>query len=243
MAAVTMESLKKLDKQFEDNDQRFNFHYQLAKDLLISLQSAKDVSTAPEITQKTIKALEKWKETDEDKRGEIPCLPYDSPEIFPKISSDLMTALNKTSIKTKYSGIAVVLNPSHGMVTLYEDIDGKIHTTQDLLRKSKDYFSKKAVTDKSKSKINTSNWTPDQYISEYLKSGMFSKLEFDIMDIQIGDHIVVEENNTKKSELIDSPTQLRNLATRVTQGAKILEIQLYKGRDLRPSLISYNRNG
>lgn len=236
MAAVTMESLKKLDKQFEDVDQKFNFHYQLAKDLLISLQSAKDVSAAPEITQKTIEALEEWKKTKPEERGEIPCLPYDSPEIFPKISSDLMTALNKTSIKTKYSGIAVVLNPSHGMVTLYEDIDGKIHTTQDLLRKSKDYFTNEVVTD-------TSNWTPDRYISEYLKSGRFTKSEFDIMDIQIGDHIVVEENNTKKSELIDSPTQLRNLATRVTKGAKILEIQLYKGRDLRPSLISYNRNG
>ena len=135
----------------------------------------------------------------------------------------------------------MVLNPSHGMVTLYEDIDGKIHTTQDLLRKSKDYFSKEVVTNENK--INTSNWTPDQYISEYLKSGRFSKLEFDVMDIQIGDHIVVKENNTTKSELIDSPIKLRNLVTRVAKGAKILEIQLYKGRDLRPSLISYNRNG
>ena len=137
MAAITMESLRKLDKQFTDNNQRFNFHYQLAQDLLISLQAAKDVSSAPEIAKNTIEALEKWKQSDPETRGEIPCLPYDSPEIFPKISSDLMTALNKTSIKTKYSGIAVVLNPSHGMVTLYEDIDGKIHTTQDLLRKSK----------------------------------------------------------------------------------------------------------
>ena len=179
MAAVTMESLKKLDKQFEDNDQRFNFHYQLAKDLLISLQSAKDVSTAPEITQKTIKALEKWKETDEDKRGEIPCLPYDSPEIFPKISSDLMTALNKTSIKTKYSGIAVILNPSHGMVTLYEDIDGKIHTTQDLLRKSKLQFG------------TVENWTPDDYVTNYLETDNFIKYNPNIMDVQIGDHVVI----------------------------------------------------
>ena len=104
---------------------------------MISWQSAKDDRAAPEITQKTIEALEEWKKTKPEERGEIPCLPYDSPEIFPKISSDLVSALNKTSIKTKFSGIAVVLNPSHGMVTLYEDIDGKIHTTQDLLRKSK----------------------------------------------------------------------------------------------------------
>ena len=236
MAAVTMESLNKLNSQFTNDDDKFNFHYQLTQDLLVSLQAAKDVSSAPELAVKTLKALEEWKQSDPETRGTIPCLPYDSPEIFPKISSDLMTALNKTSIKTKFSGIAIVLNPSHGIITLYEDIDGKIHTTQDLLRKSKSYFTNEVITD-------TSNWTPEVYIDKYLKSGKFTKLNPDIMDIQIGDHIVIKEENTTKSDLIDSPSKLRDLHTKVLNGAQILEIQLYKGRDLRPSLISYNRNG
>ena len=66
------------------------------------------------------------------------------------------------------------------------------------------------------------------------------------MDVQIGDHVVINNNNGHEMlKVIESPKDLRDLNNLVSidGGYQLTQIQLYKGRDLRPSLISYNRNG
>ena len=233
MAAITLNSLNKLNKEFSTTE-AYEFHLGVAQELLDSLKRAKDVSSAPEIAANTIKNLKLWKVADPNTRGQMPTLPYDSPEIFPKVSVNLMSKLNKTSIKSRFHGVAIVLNPSENIINVYEDINGVIHINEDLLRKGRQLAEKNKIT-------NLQN--ADDFIDYYLmESGKFKKHylvdgPIDVMDIQLGDHIIVDG----VPQVIKHPQDLRNLNLQVNAGATINEISLYKGRDLRPSLIKYNR--
>lgn len=70
----------------------------------------------------------------QDVNKEDRILPVSNPDLFYKIASDIISNLNANTIKQKFKGIAVIQNPSQGIVGLYEDVDGNVYTRTDILK-------------------------------------------------------------------------------------------------------------
>lgn len=60
-------------------------------------------------------------------------LPFSNQSFFREFTRDLITKMNNEFIVRYYNGLAMVLNPSHGIIQIYEDSTGKIYAQDDLM--------------------------------------------------------------------------------------------------------------
>ena len=60
-------------------------------------------------------------------------LPFSNQSFFREFTRDLITKMNNEFIVRYYNGLAMVLNPSHGMIQIYEDSTGRIYAQDDLM--------------------------------------------------------------------------------------------------------------
>lgn len=104
------------------------FYRKTVKMLVDSLESS-STSISDSVTQ-IKKAQQILEEAGKDKLDVIPAngkVPFSSPDIFYKLASDFISLLNKKSIKQTYNGIAIIQNPSHSVVGIYEDNQGNTY--------------------------------------------------------------------------------------------------------------------
>jgi hypothetical protein len=169
-------------------DQR-EFNKRIAKILKQNLESSKDVSDGINILNKIIEQ--------HSKNPEAPIrVPVDSPDLFYKLASMLHSDLNNKVIRAKTSGIAGVLNPSHGIVTIFEDENGKVMNKEDLIKKARQLFNEGNLY------INPNIWNPEiQDLSDadlleiYLWSNYKDKVDINITDVTLGDTVWIPELN------------------------------------------------
>ena len=222
-------------------DQR-EFNKRIAKILKQNLESSKDVSDGINILNKIIEQ--------HSKNPEAPIrVPVDSPDLFYKLASMLHSDLNNKVIRAKTSGIAGVLNPSHGIVTVFEDEDGRVMNKEDLIKKARQLFNEGNLY------INPNIWNYEiQDLSDsdlldiYLQSNYKDKVDINITDITLGDTVWIPELN--KEIKIETPQQLAEieqylkneqalkLTTQLEDNQKIAK-RLSKGRDLKPTQITW----
>ena len=62
-------------------------------------------------------------------------IPFSSKAIYKQFISTVVSKINSDYIKRKFNGGAMVLNPSHSIVTVYESKDGKTFLLEDIMRK------------------------------------------------------------------------------------------------------------
>lgn len=60
-------------------------------------------------------------------------LPFSNQSFFREFTRDLITKMNNEFIVRYYNGLAMVLNPSHGIIQIYEDSTGRIYAQDDLM--------------------------------------------------------------------------------------------------------------
>lgn len=226
MAAITEQSLAPLQLKFADKNEKYQFHLYLAKELIKSLQSAKDVSSAPEIAAKTLEDIIKW----EKERPEgVPCptLPYSSPEIFSKVSADFLSRLNHSSLRSKFAGIPIVLNPSQGIVTIFEDNAGKTYTQTDLYNMGKTQF--------------TGNHA--EVVSQVLATDQFANKAMtpsNIFELTLGDRVNVKGPDGDKAIQINNPKQLYAVLKSFENGLTVEKV-FKNGRDLKTETVIYTQ--
>lgn len=97
----------------------------LAEDLIRSLAGRGGISDAINIAARVLQRHLT------DKTAQ---LPYSDPNIFYKVASNIITGLDNNYIRQKYSGVAIIQNPSHSMIGLIEDNLGNVYTKQDLAK-------------------------------------------------------------------------------------------------------------
>jgi hypothetical protein len=66
-------------------------------------------------------------------------LPFSNQHFFKLFIKQMVTDMNNEFIVRKYSGLAAVLNPSHNIIQVYEDINGIIYQQEDVLKEAIKY--------------------------------------------------------------------------------------------------------
>lgn len=138
LAQLTMLKARELGvKAAPTEEQEFAFHRKLVKMLINSLQGNNSRSNALAIARQ---AYDKMKEMGDlkdfnlqDPNNKQATIPYSAPDIFYKLASDLISNLNSKSIRQVFNGVAIVQNPSHSEIAIYEDNQGRTYKRQDLL--------------------------------------------------------------------------------------------------------------
>jgi len=110
-------------------------------------------------------------------------LPISNQNFFNQFVKTMVTKMNNEFITRYYTGLGVVLNPSHGIIQVYEDVNGNIYQQEDIL--------KKAIIDhrNNPNKLNKSN---EQILEDYIQEN-FKSLPTTWDKIKLGDTVLVSE--------------------------------------------------
>lgn len=214
---ITENSLKSLNVAFSKEDD--SFKKKILKDLLRSLSSAKDVSSAVQIVEKELQRLK-----DTNKLS----APFSSPQIFNKIASNLISDLNNKAIRQRFAGVAIVLNPSENIVKIYEDINGKIYTYTDLLNL---YVPKEGVILSNDEMIQSVLNENELFLAKNIENKHL---------VDIGDTIKYKTKIDGEyiTKVIENPSDLHNLFSTIAYDLKILK---NVSRNLKTTRIKYIR--
>ena len=195
------------------------FQKRIAKLLKKNLESSKDVSDGINILTKII---------EQQSQGIDVQIPFSSPDLFYKLAQFLTSDLNNKIIRAETTGIPVVLNASHGVITIYEDINGDILSKEDIIKKARVAINNPLISDA-------------QVIEQYLQSSPdFIKNITNITQVTLGDYIKIEYEGKSRELIIKSPKDLQLLHNQfLTQPGLIVTKLLYKGRDLNPTTITW----
>lgn len=219
------ESLRPLRNLLSKPD-KHDFNKYVAEKLLRSLEKSGVQSNATSIVKEALEKIYK------DLSGKE-SIPYSSRQLFSKVASDFISGLNNDSLRQKFSGIAIVQNPSHGIIGVYEDKYGNKYTGTTLA----DFAYEIGYTGDSEGAIDFA-----------LSQDIFQSTDADIIPIErlsIGDSYELisdseisgpVESVEGKVHHIDSPKDLIKLKE---NGVKQVR-KTYKGqRDLRACNITF----
>ena len=205
----------------------------ISKALLRSLETAKDISDARMIVDNAFQEILKNPELKELQIG------ISNRTLFSKIASNILSSLTNKSLKTKFNGIAAIMNPSYNTIRVYDYYENGQHlyaTTTDLLHIAKEKGYK--------------GNTPEETIKLLLDSQDFIKPEIDnVADLHISDNVIIQYLNQDGSVeheeefYIETPQHLMGIAAKLNLGGIKILLDNTKARDLRPLQITYKENG
>lgn len=160
-------------------------------------------------------------------------LPYSHHDLFYKVSSDIISSLNRDTIKQTFAGIAVIQAPSQGIVGLYEDVNGKKYTRSDILKSAYAKYRDSLSQDVLES--------ADALIQRYLQSepqfgenGKVLITEENAHLLGIGD-VVEEDGQTVR---INHPNVLVARLKKIHEGQAVIKRLDYQ-RDLKTTNITW----
>ena len=73
--------------------------------------------------------------------GNGAALPFSHQSFFREFTRDLITKMNNEFIVRYYQGIGAVLNPSHGIIQLFEDSNGNVFKQEDIIKRAFNWYS------------------------------------------------------------------------------------------------------
>ena len=111
--------IKEYDKKYRTETGQFDLR-KISEDFVNVLKSGKELGNALEI----VNLLEKIS---------VETLPISNNNFFKGFVINVISKLKTDFIKRKYPGIAAVLNPSYGMIQIYEDEEGNTYFADDIL--------------------------------------------------------------------------------------------------------------
>jgi hypothetical protein len=97
---------------------------EMSKILVNTLASVNKISLAHSIVSQVKSRLED---------GFNDLIPISNPNFFNLFTTDVLSRLNRSALKRKYSGLGGVLNPSAKIVEMFEDKNGNTYNVKDLL--------------------------------------------------------------------------------------------------------------
>jgi hypothetical protein len=216
----------------------------LAKELLRSLSTQNAISNAEQMLESILN----------DVLFEDVALPTSARELIFKLMSNYLSNMNSLAIKSTIRGGAFVYNPSHNIVTVYDNAAGQVMTREDILYEiNKLYKKKDTELDDFHSALKEELLKAEnenEEINLYLQfaSFKFNKTNPDVRDLNISDNIKVtdEEGNVVFEGVISQPHSKNWLGENTVGMEDVKNIFLNpsnkynvvilnnKGRDLRP---------
>lgn len=226
------------DLESQDKDE-FYFHKRLVEKLLSSLSTGAARSDALTLTREAKDVIDQIIAENNQhlsilsKDGAL--LPYSSPDIFYKLASDIISDLNKKSIRQTFNGVAIVQNPSHSVIGLYEDNQGNIYKKFDLLQLGR----KRGVLADGVTPINL-NTTEEEIMESALADARFTPQEIPGVEyLELEDWYSIEINGIQSEpKRIIHPKQLFELQEYIKQSIEnnniiVIRKHFGKTRDLK----------
>ena len=154
-------------------------------------------------------------------------IPFSNQNFFQQFVRDIITRMNNEFITRYYSGIGAILNPSHGIIQLYEDSSGNIHTQADVYKKAiKEYDPNKYLPGVINNNIDIFN----KHIEEN-----FKPIDTTRGKIQLGD-TVIEDGKQIQLNTLKKYYEFKENGSRNSPIQKVISV----ARDLKPSEITFD---
>lgn len=172
-------------------------------------------------------------------------IPFSNQNFFQLFVRDVISRMNNEFISRYYSGIAAILNPSHNMIQVYEDVNGNVYSQEDI--------SYEAIENYDKSL----NLTSDQIINNYINT-KFKSVSVLAEEINPGDTVKVKEiikdyqTHAITGQSIELEEEVyidytldtieKYYEFKEKNKGKLIEKVYNKPRDLKPSEITFKIN-
>lgn len=239
LAHITLFQAQKRGVQYNNMD----FHRKLVKTLLHSFENT--ANSRSDALYKVRDIYQRMVEGDREAR-----IAYSSPDIFYKLASDFITALNRQSIKQTYNGVAIVQNPSHNIIGIWEGNNGKTYTRVDLIRMATQALQSKTATPEIKERYK---YASDNELVEFaLTSPIFndtpiSKEPIDGVippeSLEIEDTVQLTTQDGRTEIIhITNAVVLKSVVERLYSGETGTKIQKYQ-RNLKAPLLKFKLEG
>ena len=169
-------------------------------------------------------------------------IPYSNQHFYNLFIRDIISRMNSEFITRYYSGIGVVLNPSHGMVQLYEDNKGNVYTQEDIKKKALYNYNPTYEYDENNNIILDSNNKPkekilsnEEILSNYIQDN-FKAEEVKVEELNPGDSVIIEEVPLfiETLDTIEKYIDFKN-----KYKGKIVKKSYSSPRDLKPTEITF----
>lgn len=121
--------------------------------------------------------------------GDNTILPFSNQNFFREFSRDLITKMNNEFIIRYYQGIGAVLNPSHGIIQLYENRNGEVYTQEDIAKQAFNWYNSLIP----ETRILKSN---KEIVAKYIENNFQDDTEATRDQIQPGDTVIYNTVNT-----------------------------------------------
>lgn len=216
---IVEKEIKDYKEKFVKNDGTYNID-KITKEFVTYLTSNKQIGNALEI----VEAL---------KTGtEVSKLPISNSNFFNQFVISLMSKLKSDFIKRKYNGIAGPLNPSYGVIQLFEDEFGNTYFSDDLLAlaKPEDYPIEENLSINEMNRIVIQNVANRKFPNKPITAQEILPLDKLIVNGEFFDLKDIEDYYKVKEELLKDPSI-------------IIEKITNKPRDLKPVEITFTQNG
>lgn len=242
LAQLTLLKAKQLGIRFtpgsiDSEKKEFAYHKRMVESLLSSLQGSAVRSDAISLVRKVRDAMAEFssQNTPNIYKELSMNVPYSSGDIFYKLASDLISKLNKKSIRQTYNGVAIVQNPSHSIIGIYNDKTGKTYTKNDLMLLGQKLAGNAELTPKEQI----------QYALDNLEQ--FSDDVITLDQIEMEDRISIINPETNEtilpSQRITSAKQLFSIVAQLQDVPTYTIIRSYKNtRDLKGPSLHYYQN-
>ena len=124
IANIIKTSMSKTTMMVNNEKMHEMLYDEMSKILVNTLASANKISLAHSIVSQVKSRLED---------GFNDLIPISNPNFFNLFTTDVLSRLNRSALKRKYSGLGGVLNPSAKIVEMFEDKNGNTYNWKDLL--------------------------------------------------------------------------------------------------------------
>jgi len=146
-------------------------------------------------------------------------IPFSNQNFFQLFVRDMITTMNNDFITREYAGIGAVLNPSHGMIQMFERADGNLYSQEDIQKRA---FA-----------AHDGSVRPnDQIVQNYINNE-FPNVPINIGLIEPGDTVRIGDK-TVTLDTIEAYYKFK----RSYRGQTIMKINS-KPRDLKPVVITF----
>lgn len=212
--------IKEYDKKYKTETGEFNLE-KISKDFIDVLKSGDKIGNALEIVDLLEQISEKT-------------IPVSNNNFYKQFAINVISKLKTDFIKRKYPGIAAVLNPSYGMIQIYENEEGITYFHDDLLNMVED-----SDYEEGSELLNIS--TVNKLLVSKVLNRMFGNKPISVSDIKPLDQLIIE------GEL--EPVYLKDISSYYEWKNKLKDfkgeiLKVYnKPRDLKPAEIEFVQNG
>ncbi len=156
-------------------------------------------------------------------------LPFSNQHFFRDFTREMITKMNNEFITRYYPGLGAVINPSHGIVQLYQGKDGKIYKQSELRK-----LAFKWGTSLPDVKVLSNNQILDKYLETFFPNDNITVGEVNLWDTILIDGKPVTLNTLEK--YYNFKTNVNSLSDQV--------VKIYNApRDLKPDETTFTVNG